>query len=387
MSGTNAGAIQSIGVAAVALGPRVELGRAAEDQPLAGPRHRHVEQAPLLLLLGAARSLADRVVVERRDRAPRCRLRPAAARAASRHARSASDRGGTADRGRGRRRTRRRTRAPWRGGSSSAAPRRAPRSRPAPRSRDRRRDRRRAPRRGRGARPASRNPCRSRPGDGLPLAPEAHQLAHVREPAAPAGQAPAPPGRSRSARSRARSAPRRRSGRPRGARARTTARTPASLPSRSSAASSSRAPAAEQHEPVERDPAQRRAQRRVQRLLVARVGERPQVADERRPPGVRPVAAPADHIGRHARVLQRPLVDAQVGARARQQHDVARRACRLSISSRTRARERARLGDPPRRREPVRSSQSAALVDDQQLHQRRVAGACGSARPGASGLK
>ena len=79
--------------AAVALErrPRLELGGAAQDQPLAGAGHRHVEQPALLARLGRVPLLAERRVVERRLAPAGARARPAAARS-GRRGRPASSR-------------------------------------------------------------------------------------------------------------------------------------------------------------------------------------------------------------------------------------------------------------------------------------------------------
>ena len=53
-------------------GDRLELGRAAQDEPLAGAGHGHVEQPALLIGLGRLPLLAERPVIE-------CGLAPAAA--------------------------------------------------------------------------------------------------------------------------------------------------------------------------------------------------------------------------------------------------------------------------------------------------------------------
>ena len=77
------------------------------------------------------------------------------------------------------------------------------------------------------------------------------------------------------------------------------------------------------HQRVQRQPAQRRGQHRVQRQLVQRVGQRGQVGAQVGHLLLGPVAAPAQHVGVDAAVLERALVHAHVGGGAQQQHAVA----------------------------------------------------------------
>ena len=152
---------------------------------------------------------------------------------------------------------------------------------------------------------------------------------------------PASPGRSRCARAPARSAPRSPAGRHERARPRTTPRTPPGARDRRRRASSSapsgsrsthhgsrpraRAAAPSTTSASAETPDQRRGEHRVQRLLVARVGERAQVGDEVDDLRMGPVAAAADHVRRDPALLERALVDPQVGRGAGQQDDLPRR--------------------------------------------------------------
>ena len=115
------------------LGPALEVDRAAQQQPLARARHRHVQDPFLLLGLGRLALLAERLVVERRRRLARRRGARAAGRRGRRR-RAGRARSCSAP-ARDRRRTRPETRGPWRRGCSSGGPRRARRRRPARRTR------------------------------------------------------------------------------------------------------------------------------------------------------------------------------------------------------------------------------------------------------------
>ena len=79
----------------------------------------------------------------------------------------------------------------------------------------------------------------------------------------------------------------------------------------------------EQHQRIGPGAAERRRQRRVERRLVARVGQQREVRDPVADLLLRPVAAAADDVRRQALLLQRLLVEAQRARRPHEQDDVA----------------------------------------------------------------
>ena len=129
------------------------------------------------------------------------------------------------------------------------------------------------------------------------------------------------------------------------------------------------------HQRVGRHPDQRRGQHRVERLLGAGVGQRLEVADHVDHLRVGPVAAPADHVGGNPPLLERALVDPQVGGGAREQHDVAGGGGPAGKQPLQPAGERARLGHAPRRPEPLHRP-VGPLVGHQQFDERLVGGRC-----------
>ena len=347
----------------VPLRPGVQFGRAAEDQPLPRAGHRDVEQPALLLLLARRALLADRVVVQAGIRAAvpgACEPQPEP-RAVARDTDQIV--AGSAVRGRGRRRRRRRTPVPWRGGSSSGARRRAPRFRRAPRSRDRagaRRSRRSM---------TARKPCRSLPALASHSRPSRISLRTLASRRRPPGHAPARPRHRRRARSHGQAAPRRRSARQHDARPRTTRSNALKPAAAVLASSSSRGARGQQHEPVEGDPAQRRA--------PGRVAAPPRRAGWRAPAGSRRARRPGDatssRVRRSHRSAPRPPRAPARRRAGRCSPGSARRRRRPAgppRSARARARASARASRvPPRRREPL-GLPVRALVDDQQLNQR-----------------
>ena len=305
ISGTNAGAIQRRHRRRCPVRRHaVELGRAAQDQPLPRPRHRDVEQPPLLAPPRRVSSLGpERLVVERRHRGrpvPRC-----ASRSPSRPSRADPQQlgAGRVGRARGRRRTRSWNSSPlarWivisRTASSASPSTGASLSRdsaPDPpravgdQSRESRAGRaRRSPRtRARAASACARSPA----GAGRPAARASRGRSRSRR--APASISSSIPPRATAARSAA--------NQPANAPARSRSAAPAAVdagPSGSRSTHHGSRPAlarrgAQDHERVERDADQRRGEHRVQRLLVARVGERAQVGDHVDHLRVGPVAA------------------------------------------------------------------------------------------------
>ncbi len=123
------------------------------------------------------------------------------------------------------------------------------------------------------------------------------------------------------------------------------------------------------HERVERDAHERRGQDRVERLLVPGVGQRPQVGDEVDHLRMRPVAPAADHIRRDSAALELALVGAQIAGRPRQQDDLRRPRPVVDELAHAGG-ERARLGQPPRRGQDFGGGPFRALVDHQQLDPR-----------------
>jgi hypothetical protein len=105
----------------------------------------------------------------------------------------------------------------------------------------------------------------------------------------------------------------------------------------------------ELHERVAGEAGERRGEQRVERDAVARVGEHRQVGDEVADLLLGPVAAPADHVRRHAALYERALVDREVAGRTQQQHDVAGRPAVVDQLAHAR-REQAGLGESPQRR-------------------------------------
>ena len=133
---------------------------------------------------------------------------------------------------------------------------------------------------------------------------------------------------------------------------------------------------AEQADRVEREPAERGAENRVERLLVERVREHRQVRAQVGHLLLRPVVAPADHVGLDPPLAQRPLVERHVDRRAQQDDDVVGGAPVVDQPPDA-VREQPHLGGAPRRqvgqaraeRRPRRASSQRArrLVDDDQL--------------------
>ena len=292
---------------------RLELGRAAHDQPLARPRHRDVEQAALLARPRPAAAPRRSAVVVRapdsRLRCPGCgQAQPEAPVAPDPHQLGAPDRGAAAEVGHADDRELEPLGAVDRHQPHRverlALDRRLALPRADAARRTARLRRARGSRAGRGRR-------------GLVLARQPHQLAHVGQPPLAAGHREHAPGRSRWRRStRSISSLDARCGAA-AARPRTTPRTRQLRASsalqlvEAGSVGLARSPhqgsrprprpaAASTTSASTRDADQRRGEHRVQRLLVARVGERAQIGDHVDDLRVRPVAAPADHVGRDA---------------------------------------------------------------------------------------
>ncbi len=356
----------------------VELRRAAQDQPLAGPGHGHVEQAALLALLRRGLLVPELAVGQGRDRTPRAGLaetEPEAAVAPDPHQLAAPP--GTAPQVRDADDLELQPLGPvdghqahgveglafHRGLPLARVAKSGPASFPAPNE-------------------IQESPeIRAR--GGLELAPQPHQLTDV-------GQAPAPsrhgqhrqvvagplehpldqlldpdPGRGPPLAGEPVREPRqphpvllaqlaeRRSRFPQH-RPWVAARTPGA--------------SRQHHQGIERDPDQRRGQDGVQVLLVARVGQGAEVGDGVDHLRMTPVSASPDHVGGDPQPFEGALVDLQVGGGPGEHHHVSRRRPGLD-QLRHPPRQRPGLGRPPRRGQPVHRP-VAGLVRDQQLHPR-----------------
>ena len=152
----------------------------------------------------------------------------------------------------------------------------------------------------------------------------------------------------------------------------------------------------EQREPVPRAPGERRGEHRVQRLLVARVGERPQIAVQ-----VPDLLASPERADRRERAqaaqLQRALENLDVAARPQQHHDLSGQRLAGLHELVHALGEQPRLGLAPGRgvrqaggdrRGDSRVLLPAVLAAQEQLDDgSRGAGALSCSRPSRSGLK
>ena len=152
----------------------------------------------------------------------------------------------------------------------------------------------------------------------------------------------------------------------------------------------------DQHERVQRQAAQRRGEHRVERQPVERVGQRGEVVAQVAHLLLAPVAAPAEHVGGDAALLQRALVDVHVGGGAQQQHHVGELVRAVLRELVDPLGQQPRLGGAPRRDAAHARAERVLrgverlvpalllLVGHQQLHARihprRLARACRAPR-------